>query len=177
VQAVLAALQGRTLFPIVSLALGSGARRGELMALKWSDLDLDRGTLRIERAVEQTKQGMAIKGTKTKYGRRLLMLPAITLDVLRAHWNETQRLYLVLGRGRVRAQERAAMAACAAERRRADRRAEGRRRGGRDPDDAEDDAMQMQLAAAGEAGFGHGRIRALQVSAVEVLQLDQAASR
>jgi integrase len=28
-------------------------------------------------------------------------LPAVTLDVLREHWNETQRLYLALGRGRI----------------------------------------------------------------------------
>jgi integrase len=101
VQAALTALKGRTLYPIVALAIGSGARRGELMALKWRDLDLDKGTLRIERAVEQTKQGMKIKATKTKHGRRTLTLPAITLDVLRAHASETQRLYLALGRGRV----------------------------------------------------------------------------
>lgn len=99
---VLEALKGRTLYPIVALALGSGARRGEVMALQWKDLDLDKGgTLRVERAVEQTKQGIAIKSTKTKHGRRTLTLPAVTLDVLRAHWNETQRHYLALGRGRV----------------------------------------------------------------------------
>jgi integrase len=101
VQTVLESLKGRTLHPIVALALGSGARRGELLALRWSDLDFDKGTLRIERAVEQTTQRTAIKGTKTKHGRRTLTLPAATLDVLRAHWNETQRLYLALGRGRV----------------------------------------------------------------------------
>jgi integrase len=101
VRTVLESLKGRTLYPIVALALGSGARRGELLALRWSDLDLDKGTLRIERAVEQTKQRIAIKGTKTRHGRRSLTLPAVTLDALREHWNETQRLYLALGRGRV----------------------------------------------------------------------------
>jgi hypothetical protein len=41
---------------------------------------------------------------------------------------------------------------------------------------AEDDTMQMQLAPAGETGFGHGRIGALEVGRAELLQLDQATA-
>ena len=37
-------LDGHTLFPIVALALGTGARRGEMLALRWSDIDLDGAT-------------------------------------------------------------------------------------------------------------------------------------
>ena len=33
-------------------------RRGELLGLMWGDIDLDRGTLRVERSVEETKAGL-----------------------------------------------------------------------------------------------------------------------
>jgi integrase len=50
-------LEGHWVHPIASLALLSGARRGELLALRWSDLDLDAGTMRIERSLEHTRAG------------------------------------------------------------------------------------------------------------------------
>ena len=58
IAAVLDSLQGHSLHPIVSLALATGLRRGELLALQWSDIDLDRGVLRVERSVEETKAGL-----------------------------------------------------------------------------------------------------------------------
>lgn len=44
-----------TLFPIVAVAAYSGARRNEILALQWTDLDAENSTLRIERALEETK--------------------------------------------------------------------------------------------------------------------------
>jgi integrase len=82
---VLAKLDGHSLFPIVSLALASGARRGELLGLQWGDIDLDGGTLRIERAIEETKAGLRIKPPKKKRGRRNITLPSETVAMLRAH--------------------------------------------------------------------------------------------
>ena len=41
----------------LSLALATGMRRGELLALEWGDIDLERGVLRVERSVEETKAG------------------------------------------------------------------------------------------------------------------------
>jgi len=64
---VLAKLESHTLlFPIVSLALATGLRRGELLALQWGDIDLDAGTLRVERSVEETKAGLRLKPPKTR---------------------------------------------------------------------------------------------------------------
>ena len=59
----------------VELALATGMRRGELLGLMWGDIDLDRGTLRVERSVEETKAGLRLKPPKTKRGRRNLRLP------------------------------------------------------------------------------------------------------
>src|SRR5438132_3053395 len=99
--AVLEALQGHWLHPIVALAIGSGARRGELCGLRWRDLDLDSGTMKIERAVEQTKQSIAVKLPKTKHSRRTITLAPVTVDVLRAHRRAQQEQWLALGRGKL----------------------------------------------------------------------------
>jgi len=50
----------------LDIATATGARRGEICALRWSDIDLERATVRIERSVAATKEaGVYIKTTKT----------------------------------------------------------------------------------------------------------------
>jgi integrase len=71
------------IYPVVVLAAASGARRNELLALRWSDLDADNKTLRIERALEHTKKfGIRIKPPKTKRGFRTIGLDSDTVAVL-----------------------------------------------------------------------------------------------
>ena len=57
--------------------------------------------MRIERAVEQTKQGIAVKPPKTRHGRRLVTLAPVTVDVLRARLRAQQEQWLASGRGKV----------------------------------------------------------------------------
>jgi integrase len=67
--------KGSALFPIVATAAFTGARRNEILALQWDDLDTEKKTLRIERAVEETdKHGLRIKGPKTKRGKRTITI-------------------------------------------------------------------------------------------------------
>jgi integrase len=64
-----------TLFPIVAVAAYTGARRGEILALRWSDFDPAAKTLRIERALEDTSaHGIRIKGPKTDRGKRTIAI-------------------------------------------------------------------------------------------------------
>jgi integrase len=101
IQAVLNKLQGRTIYPIAALALATGMRRGELLALRWKDVDLVRASLRVERSVEQTKRdGIAFKEPKTRHGRRTISLPASIVAELRAHWRAQQEQRLALGAGK-----------------------------------------------------------------------------
>ena len=60
------------LFPIVAVAAFTGARRGEILALRWQDFDPDAKTLRIERAVEETEELLQIKGPKPERGKRTI---------------------------------------------------------------------------------------------------------
>jgi integrase len=93
-------LAGRTLRPIIALALATGARRSELLALRLKNVDLDAGLIRIEGSLEQTKGALRFKSPKTKNGRRTVAIPAWIVAELRSHLLTQQRRRLALGIGR-----------------------------------------------------------------------------
>ncbi len=73
------------LFPIVAIAAFTGARRNEILALRWDDLDVTAKTLRIERALEETDQhGLRIKGPKTERGKRTITIDDDLITLLAA---------------------------------------------------------------------------------------------
>jgi len=101
VRAVLERLRGRSLYPVASVALATGLRRGELLALRWQDVDLEGATLKVERALEQTKRGgLVFKPPKTRYGRRAITLPPSTVAELLAHRKSQAEQRLALGLGK-----------------------------------------------------------------------------
>ena len=69
---------------LVWLAMTAGARRGELAALRWSDLDLERGSITISRSLGQIGGTTWEKDTKT-HQRRVLSLDEETVAVLTEH--------------------------------------------------------------------------------------------
>lgn len=73
---------------LLYLAAVTGARRGELCGLKWSDIDWAAGTLTISRSADdkgiQPGQPARIKATKT-YKARTIPLDELTIDELRRH--------------------------------------------------------------------------------------------
>ena len=89
------------LYTIAALALGSGMRRGELCALPWSCLDLDKAQARVERSLEQTKAGLRYKAPKTKNSRRTITLASSTIEVLRAHRRQQLEQRMLLGLGKL----------------------------------------------------------------------------
>jgi integrase len=65
--------------------LGSGCRLGEALGLRWADVDLDAGSVRVERAVSFV-HGKPVEGTpKSRAGRRAINLPDFAVAALRAH--------------------------------------------------------------------------------------------
>jgi integrase len=94
-------LRGRPLYMLASLALATGMRRNELLALRWRDVDLDAGRLTVEQSLEQTAaHGVRAKSPKTTKGRRTITLPGTTVIELRGHWRAQQEQRLALGMGK-----------------------------------------------------------------------------
>ncbi len=67
------------------LAITTGLRRGELLGLRWDDVDLERGTLRVGRALVREGSRHTLGETKTKRGRRQINLTPRTVNALKAH--------------------------------------------------------------------------------------------
>jgi integrase len=77
--------RGSSLFPIVATAAFTGARRGELLALRWSDLDAEKHMLKIERAIEVVHgEALALKAPKTARGKRTIAIDADLVALLLA---------------------------------------------------------------------------------------------
>lgn len=73
------------LWPALFLALGMGLRRGEVMGLKWADVNLERGTLRVRQTRVMDVEGIVTGNPKTTNSRRELHLPASVMALLRQH--------------------------------------------------------------------------------------------
>jgi integrase len=82
----LAACAGEPLHTLYLLALSTGLRRGELLALKWDDIDLEEGRLSVRRSLGRSStQGIVIAEPKTPQGRRSVRLSEPIVAALRAH--------------------------------------------------------------------------------------------
>lgn len=66
------------------LAVFGGFRRGELVSLKWSDIDYKAQTVTIRRAARCVQGELAIKSPKTRSGQRTIVLPAVCFELLKA---------------------------------------------------------------------------------------------
>jgi integrase len=81
---LLAVARGTRFYVPVLLSMTTGMRRGEFLALRWSDVDLVSATVTVNRSIEQTNDGVKFKSTKGKRGR-LVILPSIVVEVLNDH--------------------------------------------------------------------------------------------
>jgi integrase len=76
---------------ILLVDLTTGIRRGELLALRWSDVDLEKGTLFVSKTVDYIPHyGYVENGAKTKAGKRTIKLPAFVVEILKTHKGKQQ---------------------------------------------------------------------------------------
>lgn len=93
-------LEGHPLYVIFVAALASGMRRGEVLALRLVDLDLQDATVRVERSLEETQAGLRFKAPKTTHGKRTISLPPSAIAILREHRRKLLEMRLALGFGK-----------------------------------------------------------------------------
>ncbi len=88
--------QGRY-YPLYLLALSTGMRRGELLGLKWGDLDFKKGTITIRNNLVMTSNGPLLQDTlKTGSSYRTIEISSKVTDVLKAHKKRRSQEYLAL---------------------------------------------------------------------------------
>jgi len=93
-----AADDDRTYYPLYHMAILTGLRRGELLALRWSDIDLERRSLTVTRAIAQTYSGELVsQPPKTAKGKRTIALSHAAVSVLRNHKRKQAQLAEKLG--------------------------------------------------------------------------------
>jgi integrase len=82
---LLEAAEGTRLRIPILLAITTGMRRGEILGMRWQDINLDSGVATVCRSLLETKAGLAFKEPKSRRGRRNISLPSIAIEMLRAH--------------------------------------------------------------------------------------------
>ncbi len=83
----LASVRDHRLGPLFSVGVALGLRKGELLALRWDDVDLIGGTLRVQRTVQRLGSGvgLVIGSPKTARSRRTIPLPEMCVGALMEH--------------------------------------------------------------------------------------------
>ncbi len=85
-RALLEAVAGNRLEALYVLAVTTGMRQGELLALKWTDVDVARGSLRVCATLQRTKaEGFVFAPPKTARSRRQVALTQAAVAALRRH--------------------------------------------------------------------------------------------
>lgn len=85
VRTFLAAIRGDRLEALYLVALGVGLRQGEILGLRWSDVDLAGGTLTVRHALARIEGRLVLVEPKSATSRRIVPLPGFVRDGLVAH--------------------------------------------------------------------------------------------
>jgi integrase len=84
---------------LIRVATMTGLRRGELCGLRWSDVDLDAGTLKVQQTIVTVAGVPVVDDVKSAYSRRTVDLDAGTVATLRRHQTEQKKVRLMAGPG------------------------------------------------------------------------------
>ena len=79
------------------LALTTGLRRGELLALRWEDVDMNSRQLRVHRALQRADGKLRIVEPKMSMSRRTVVLPKLAVRHPREHRKRQNARLLALG--------------------------------------------------------------------------------
>jgi integrase len=85
VQQLLTATRGDRLHALFTLTVATGLRQGEALALRWSDLDLEAGTVSVRHTLQRIDGELRLVEPQSTRGRRTIPVPASVAVELRAH--------------------------------------------------------------------------------------------
>lgn len=94
---VLETVRGTILETPTILGVGTGMRMGEVLGLRWSDVDLEKKTARISQSLQETREGIIFVPPKTHRSRRGVSLPEFVESALRQHRKEQSERRLIAG--------------------------------------------------------------------------------
>jgi integrase len=95
--ALLAAAAGDRFEAFYVLAVTTGMRLGELLALRWEAIDLAGRSLQVRASLYHTGREFVFTEPKTAKSRRRVQLPSIAVEALRAHRRRLLAEHLALG--------------------------------------------------------------------------------
>ncbi|MBO8137075.1 MAG: site-specific integrase [Desulfotomaculum sp.] len=100
VKAMLEAAKGTSYYGPVLLAVTTGMRRGEILGLRWQDVDWENKALLIRQTIQYTpEQGIIFKQPKTAGSRRAVKISSTIIEFLKKHKVEQNKIKLLLGPG------------------------------------------------------------------------------
>lgn len=97
-RALLDANRDDRLWALYVTALATGLRQGELLALRWEDVDLERRRLSVRGTLARVAGKLAVLEPKTERSRRTIGLPEVAISALRAHRTRQLTERLVAGK-------------------------------------------------------------------------------
>ncbi|HVB53910.1 MAG TPA: tyrosine-type recombinase/integrase [Candidatus Acidoferrales bacterium] len=97
VHRVLDAVAGTPIENLVALGLWTGMRQGELLGLKWADIDMDRAQLTVNAALQRLRRLSALVEPKSEHSRRTLRLSVQAVAALRSERQRQREALLAAG--------------------------------------------------------------------------------
>jgi integrase len=84
-------------YPIYYLAITTGMRRGEILGLKWQDIDFEQGVINIQRSWTTTGKEAILTDTKTNFSARSINISKNVIEILKAHRKKQEEHLKLLG--------------------------------------------------------------------------------
>jgi integrase len=91
------AAENTDLYLPILIALYTGMRRGEILGLRWSDLDLDNARLTVKQSLGQTRAGIHFKKPKNKKSNRTIALSETLIDAFKKHRERQDKTKALFG--------------------------------------------------------------------------------
>lgn len=82
-------IKDHVLYPVFHLALSTGLRQSEILALEWKHIDFSKATLKVVQTLSHDGKTIS-QMTKTKSGSRMVTLDQTTLQILKSHQDQSK---------------------------------------------------------------------------------------